>query len=153
MAANHRMNNELKRIWKDVVMTWSKVLSQNISGATEVNHGNNKDSWSYGWDSNPGPAEYETLKLTNTWQCQTEWVAFLHHILEVWSSNLGQEASYPDWSVSWFFTVPSGKFWDSNANGATNISFYILPNSLFTDCPTIWHYATSAADSVRFEVC
>jgi hypothetical protein len=50
------MNNELERIWKEVVMAWFKVLFKHLPGETEENH----DSWYQGLDLNPGALEYET---------------------------------------------------------------------------------------------
>jgi hypothetical protein len=40
------MNNELERIWKEVVMVEFKVLSQHVPGGTEEDHEKPQDSWS-----------------------------------------------------------------------------------------------------------
>jgi hypothetical protein len=34
------MNNELKGIWKEILVAYFKVLSWNLSGGTEENHKN-----------------------------------------------------------------------------------------------------------------
>jgi hypothetical protein len=41
VALNKRLmvNNELERLWKEVVVVCCKVLSQNLRGVTEDNHG------------------------------------------------------------------------------------------------------------------
>jgi hypothetical protein len=45
-----------------------------------------------------------------------EWLTLLLRIREFTGSNLGSEFVYPDWSSSWFFSVPPGKFWNSALN-------------------------------------
>jgi hypothetical protein len=42
------MNNELERVWKEVVVAKFKILFQHLPGGTEENHEKLKDSWSPG---------------------------------------------------------------------------------------------------------
>jgi hypothetical protein len=42
-----------------------------------------------------------------------EWLTLLLRIREVLVSNLGLETGYPEWELSWFFSVPPGKWRDS----------------------------------------
>lgn len=60
-----RMNNELKMIWKEVLMSWFKVLSSHLPKETE-------NSQSPCWDLNPGPSEYEAGILTNILWCSIQ---------------------------------------------------------------------------------
>jgi hypothetical protein len=70
--------------------------------------------------------------------------------------NIGTEIGYRDWSSSWYYSVPTGEFWDSISNLATTDSFHILSSfaaahsrnmkffihskSLITNNPTIRRY-------------
>jgi hypothetical protein len=66
------VNDELKRVWKDAVVAYFKVLTQNLPGWTERNHENQcQDIRSPGRDLNPGPAEYEAGVLTTRSRCST----------------------------------------------------------------------------------
>jgi hypothetical protein len=37
-----------------------------------------------------------------------KWLTLLLHNQEVPGSNIGSETGYPDWGISWFFSVPPG---------------------------------------------
>jgi hypothetical protein len=39
-----------------------------------------------------------------------KWLTLLLRTLVVWGSNLCPDTGYSDWGVSWFFSVPPGKF-------------------------------------------
>jgi hypothetical protein len=56
------MNNDLERIWKEMVV----VLSQNLPGMTEESMKTlSQDSQSMGQDSNMGPLKYEGVLPLN----------------------------------------------------------------------------------------
>jgi hypothetical protein len=59
-----------------------------------------------------------------------------------------RDTGYAGRSFMWFTSVAPDKFWDITSNYATTASFRIHSNSLFTDCPTIWHYVFWATNSV-----
>jgi hypothetical protein len=42
-----------------------------------------------------------------------EWLTLLLRIREVSVSNLGSETGYPDWGLSWYFSVSPGEFRNS----------------------------------------
>jgi hypothetical protein len=58
-----------------------------------------------------------------------EWMAILHHIRVVPSSNLGLETSYPDRDFSWFPSVPPTTTIQSVVSqlaGQTHTPYYIF---------------------------
>jgi hypothetical protein len=59
------VNNELKRIWKEVIMVLFKVLTQHFHGGTTENHKQPQDSQSVCSDMKPGLPEYEAGGTTH----------------------------------------------------------------------------------------
>jgi hypothetical protein len=45
--------------------------------------------------------------------------------------DVGPETRRPDWGISWFSSVPLGKYRDSALNYATTAFLYIPLNSMF----------------------
>jgi hypothetical protein len=73
------VNNELERIWKEAVMTWFKLLSQNILGVTEKTT-KTSDSQSLDQDSNLRPPKYKTEMSSlscDTWQTFAKTCVFI----------------------------------------------------------------------------
>jgi hypothetical protein len=71
-----------------------------------------------------------TINVTRGSNFASEWLALLLRIRKVLGSSLCPETDYKPLRFSWFSSVPSGKFSDSNLNQAMISSFHILPNSL-----------------------
>jgi hypothetical protein len=63
-------------------------------------------------------------------------VKFLIRIREMPSSNLGQDARYPNWSFLLFSSVPD-ECQNSSWKQITTVTFHILSNSSFINHPTI----------------
>jgi hypothetical protein len=66
------VNDELERVWKEAILTYSKVLSQYSHGETEVNHEQPHESQYPGLGSDRAPPEYilEALILQPKYSAQ-----------------------------------------------------------------------------------
>jgi hypothetical protein len=74
------MNDELGRIWKEVIMAKVKVLSQHLHGGTEENHEKPQYSPFSGQDFIPEHPEYKGGMLTTQLQCLVQCVALVYCI-------------------------------------------------------------------------
>jgi len=66
------VNGELSRMWKEAVVAYFKVLSQNLAGRTEaVTKNVNQGTWSPGRESDSGPPQQVTEGISVKRDVQT----------------------------------------------------------------------------------
>jgi hypothetical protein len=64
------MNNELEKMWKEAVVAWFEILSENFSWGTEENHGNTHDDMFSDRGFNPDLCQYEAGMLATLPICR-----------------------------------------------------------------------------------
>jgi hypothetical protein len=72
------MNNELERVWMEVVVVYFMVISQHLPGSTEEHHKPlSQDSQSLGRDLNQRPPEYEAgMVITRSRRWTTVYIKY-----------------------------------------------------------------------------